>query len=111
MSGVEIAPLLWVISTLRARFAKSKAVFTLGSYQTIDFSKYDIDLISFEYIHMVDNLKQVLENLEICGYHHVGFGVDANLFDYLFRSLKYSLVIQLVVEVKLSKILVFIYEM
>jgi len=42
VSGVEIAPLLWVISTLRARFTKSKAVFTLGSYQTIDFSNYDI---------------------------------------------------------------------
>jgi len=42
VSGVEIAPLLWVISTLRAKFRKSRAVFTLGSYQKIDFSNYDI---------------------------------------------------------------------
>ena len=42
VSGVEIAPLLWVISTVRAKLRKSRAIFTLGSYQNIDFSNYDI---------------------------------------------------------------------
>ena len=47
-----------------------------------DFSKYDIDLISFEYIHMGEKLQDVKKHLELSGYRFVGFGVDVNNFDY-----------------------------
>jgi hypothetical protein len=40
--GVEIAPLPWLISALRAFFRKSNARFKLGNYHALDFSEYDI---------------------------------------------------------------------
>jgi hypothetical protein len=40
--GIEIAPLPWLISVIRARLKKSKAIFKFGNYQHLDFATYDI---------------------------------------------------------------------
>lgn len=40
--GVEIAPLPWLISVVRARLLRSKAKFILGDYNTQDFSEFDV---------------------------------------------------------------------
>ena len=40
--GFEIAPLPWLISTLRAIFLKSKVKFHLGDYQRLDLSEFDV---------------------------------------------------------------------
>ena len=42
IEGIEIAPLPWMISYLRAKFFSSKATFTLGNYQSLDFANYDV---------------------------------------------------------------------
>ena len=42
IEGIEIAPLPWLISKLRARLTGSKAIFKLGDYHQLDFSKYDV---------------------------------------------------------------------
>jgi SAM-dependent methyltransferase len=39
--GIEIAPLPWVISALRARLARSRARFMLGDYERLHFGEYD----------------------------------------------------------------------
>ena len=40
-SGIELAPLPWVVSWLRARLAGGGARFLLGDYEKLDFSRYD----------------------------------------------------------------------
>ena len=40
--GIEIAPLPWLISYVRSKFHRSSAKFTLGNYQALDFSNYDV---------------------------------------------------------------------
>lgn len=42
LEGVEIAPLPWLVSYLRARLRRSAAVFKLGDYQALDFGLYDV---------------------------------------------------------------------
>ena len=42
IEGIEIAPLPWLISKLRACLARSKAQFTLGDYHALDFAQYDV---------------------------------------------------------------------
>lgn len=42
IEGIEIAPLPWVISYIRAKFRRSSATFTLGNYQALDFANYDV---------------------------------------------------------------------
>lgn len=41
VEGMEIAPLPWLISYLRARFTGSLAKFKLGDYQRLNFADYD----------------------------------------------------------------------
>ena len=41
-SGIEVAPLPWLISYLRARFAGSSADFKRGDYEALDFSQFDV---------------------------------------------------------------------
>lgn len=55
-----------------------------------DFRRHDIDLISFEFIHMEEKLEEVKNHLEDCGYRFVGYGLDVNQFDYLYRNSKYA---------------------
>jgi len=42
IEGIEIAPLPWVISFIRAKFRRSSAKFILGNYQALDFANYDV---------------------------------------------------------------------
>lgn len=40
--GIEIAPLPWLISWVRAKLSGSAASFTRGDYRQLDFSEYDV---------------------------------------------------------------------
>jgi hypothetical protein len=40
-TGIELAPLPWLASWLRARFSNSRARFVRGDYQSLDFGNYD----------------------------------------------------------------------
>lgn len=42
IEGIEIAPLPWLISSVRSKLARSKATFTLGDYHALNFADYDI---------------------------------------------------------------------
>ncbi|MDX1914534.1 MAG: class I SAM-dependent methyltransferase [Methylophilus sp.] len=42
VEGIEIAPLPWLISRLRARLKQSTATFTLGNYEALNFAAYDV---------------------------------------------------------------------
>ncbi len=42
IQGIEIAPLPWFISYIRAKFRSSSATFKLGDYQALDFANYDV---------------------------------------------------------------------
>ncbi|WP_137719251.1 class I SAM-dependent methyltransferase [Methylobacillus flagellatus] len=42
VTGIEIAPLPWLLSWLRARWRRSAAAFTRGDYQVLDFARYDL---------------------------------------------------------------------
>jgi SAM-dependent methyltransferase len=41
-SGIELAPLPWLCSVLRARLAGSAARFVRGDYERLDFGQYDV---------------------------------------------------------------------
>jgi hypothetical protein len=41
-SGIEIAPLPWLVSLLRAKLLRIDARFLLGDYNGLDFSRYDV---------------------------------------------------------------------
>ncbi|GJI99781.1 hypothetical protein RugamoR64_03200 [Duganella rhizosphaerae] len=41
-SGIELAPLPWLASRLRAAASGSRARFTLGDYERLDFGRYDL---------------------------------------------------------------------
>lgn len=40
--GIEIAPLPWLISYVRAKIRRSTAMFSLGDYRALDFADYDV---------------------------------------------------------------------
>jgi hypothetical protein len=42
IEGIEIAPLPWLISVVRAKFKQSSAVFKIGDYQALNFADYDV---------------------------------------------------------------------
>lgn len=42
VEGIELAPLPWSVSSLRARLALSRASFQYGDYQKLHFAEYDI---------------------------------------------------------------------
>ncbi len=42
VSGIEIAPLPWVISAVRAIFSGTSVKFTLGDYRQLDFASLDV---------------------------------------------------------------------
>jgi SAM-dependent methyltransferase len=41
-TGIEIAPLPWIVSMVRAWCYRSTAIFKWGDYRTLDFSQYDL---------------------------------------------------------------------
>lgn len=42
VEGMEIAPLPWFFSVLRARIRQSSAIFKLGNYEYLNFAHYDV---------------------------------------------------------------------
>ena len=42
LSGIELAPLPWLVSWLRARIVHSRARFIRGDYTHLDFAQYDV---------------------------------------------------------------------
>lgn len=42
VDGIEIAPLPWLISLIRAKIKRSKAIFSMGDYRLLDFARYDL---------------------------------------------------------------------
>ncbi|WP_308600791.1 class I SAM-dependent methyltransferase [Massilia sp. Dwa41.01b] len=40
--GIELAPLPWLASWLRARLQRSRARFLLGDYEKLDFAQFDV---------------------------------------------------------------------
>ena len=40
--GIEIAPLLWLLSYIRGKLFRSNVNFILGNYENINFSEYDV---------------------------------------------------------------------
>lgn len=42
VSGIELAPLPWLASSLRARLAGSRARFLLGDYENLNFGNFDV---------------------------------------------------------------------
>ncbi len=42
IEGIEIAPLLWAISFVRAKLNRSSARFKLGNYNALNFAHYDV---------------------------------------------------------------------
>lgn len=42
IEGIEIAPLPWLVSVVRAKLKRSAAVFKLGDYRELDFASYDV---------------------------------------------------------------------
>jgi hypothetical protein len=42
VTGIELAPLPWLASWLRARATRSRARFTLGDYEKLDFGSFDV---------------------------------------------------------------------
>ena len=42
VEGIEIAPLPWLISVLRAKFRRSGVSFQLGDYRALNFADYDV---------------------------------------------------------------------
>ncbi len=42
VEGIEIAPLPWMISYVRAKIHRSSAWFKLGDYRALDFANYDV---------------------------------------------------------------------
>ena len=54
VDGIEVAPLPWAISYLRAKITRSSAVFKLGDYHTLDFANYDVVFAYLSPAAMVD---------------------------------------------------------
>lgn len=42
IEGIEIAPLPWFVSFVRAKIRRSSAVFKMGNYHDLDFANYDV---------------------------------------------------------------------
>lgn len=42
IEGIEIAPLPWLVSFLRAKIRRSNAILKLGDYHALDFANYDV---------------------------------------------------------------------
>jgi cyclopropane fatty-acyl-phospholipid synthase-like methyltransferase len=42
VEGVEIAPLPWLISVVRAKLMRSKVDFRIGDYRLLNFANYDL---------------------------------------------------------------------
>ena len=59
---------------------------------SIDFNNFNIQNISFEYLHLTNKEKKsIIKKLNSYGYSYCGYGLDHNNYDYLFTKKKLSL--------------------
>ena len=65
--GMEIAPLPWLISYLRAKFQKSSVRFQLGNYRSLDFARFDLIFAYLSPAAMPDLYKQCQEQMKSGG--------------------------------------------
>lgn len=63
VSGIEIAPLPWGISWLRAKLGGSAASFQLGDYRSLDFSQLDVVLAYLSPAVMTDVWQKVQDEM------------------------------------------------
>jgi FkbM family methyltransferase len=56
----------------------------------LNFSNINLKYLSFEYIHLGNNEKNVLKHLTNNNFYFLGKGLDYNGFDYLYVKLKYA---------------------
>jgi len=54
VEGIELAPVPWLVSWLRARLIRSRAHFIQGDYQKIDFSQFDVVFVYLSPVVMDD---------------------------------------------------------
>ena len=58
----------------------------------INFDNFNIQNISFEYLHLTKNeKKKIIDKLNSYGYSYCGYGLDHNNYDYLFTKKKLPL--------------------
>ena len=53
----------------------------------LDFNDINIKFLSFEYLHLGENKDHVLKRLKNNSFEFLGYGVDYNSFDYLYKKL------------------------
>jgi len=59
----------------------------------LNLSDIKIKYLSFEYIHLGDNNKRVIDHLKIHNYSHIGSGIDHNGHDYLYINNSYKYIV------------------
>lgn len=62
-AGIEIAPLPWLMTKLRARLRRSRAQFFLGDYRALNFADYDVVFAYLSPVAMPDLWEKALAEL------------------------------------------------
>ena len=80
VSGIEIAPLPWMISYIRGKLRRSHAHFMFGDYHNLDFSKYDV-IVAYLSPAAMPQLwekasREMVEGSEIISHEFIIPGVD-----------------------------------
>lgn len=80
VSGIEIAPLPWIISYIRGKLRRSHAHFIFGNYNNLDFSKYDV-IVAYLSPAAMPQLwekacREMVEGSEIISHEFIIPGVD-----------------------------------
>lgn len=65
VEGVEIAPLPWLVSTLRTWVTRSSARFKLGDYRALDFAQYDLVFAYLSPAAMSDLWKKAQQEMRV----------------------------------------------
>lgn len=64
VSGIEIAPLPWLVSWLRAKLGASAARFQLGDYRQLDFAQLDVVFAYLSPAVMMDVWQKVAQEMQ-----------------------------------------------
>ena len=52
-----------------------------------DFQSLNLELLSFEHLHLGEKRADIINHLNECGFKYVGSGVDHNDYDLLFQKI------------------------
>jgi SAM-dependent methyltransferase len=63
VDGIEIAPLPWLISVVRAKFKSSTADFKIGDYRSLNFANYDLIFAYLSPVAMSDLWQKVQKQM------------------------------------------------